>query len=338
MARGCHAVSCCKHCGDQMATDPTGLKVCFYGNWGVSYTSESHHAASLEDLGCTVTRLQEPKCTADQLLAEASQADLFVWIHTHGWDTPGIEDVLFQLDKRGIPSIAYHLDAFLQIPDRWVKYQDHPTMRLLTHYFTVDQCLADWLNEQTSVQGHYLPPGVFGRECYISDQPSPYANDVLFCGSYGYHNSYPMRPKLIDWLRDTYGPRFTHLGGGSKAGTIRGDELNRAYANSKVVVGDSYITDPNYPGKYWSDRVPESLGRGAFLLTPWVYGLDEHFTAGEHLDTYEHGNFDDLKVMIDYYIEHDSAREQMRLSGHEHAKATCTYKVRWQQILDTVFA
>jgi len=313
-------------------------KVCFYGNWGVSYTSESHHAASLEDLGCEVVRLQEPKCTADQLFDEASQCDVFVWIHTHGWDTPGIEAVLMQLGGRGIPTLAYHLDAFIQIPDRWEKYRNHPTMNLLSHYFTVDACLADWLNQNTDVKGHYLPPGVFGRECYISDQPSPYANDVLFAGSYGYHDSYPMRPKLIDWLRDTYGSRFTHIGGGGQIGTVRGDDLNRAYANSKVVVGDSYITDPNYPGKYWSDRVPESLGRGAFLLAPKVFGLDEYFTDGEHLVTYEHGNFGQLKFLIDYYLDeaNTAEREQIRKAGHEHAKATCTYKVRWQEILDTV--
>jgi hypothetical protein len=315
------------------------MRIAFYGNHSISYTSESHHCASLEDLGCQVVRLQEPKCTAAQLLAEAEKSDCFVWVATHGWDTPGIEGVLQRLKQRGIPTLAYHLDAFIQIPDRWKKYQNHPTMQLLSHYFTVDQCLADWLNANTSVQGHYLPPGVFGRECYISDQSSPHANDVLFAGSYGYHNSYPMRPKLVDWLKSEYGPRFTHIGGGGSIGTVRGDELNRAYANSKVVIGDSYITDPNYPGKYWSDRVPESLGRGAFLLAPWVFGLDEHFTDGEHLVTYQHGNFDQLKFLIDYYVDESNTieREQIRKAGHEHAKLTATYKVRWQQILDTVF-
>jgi len=210
-------------------------------------------------------------------------------------------------------------------------------MRQLDHFFSVDQCLADWLNENTLVRGHYLPPGVYGRECYISDQPSPYANDVLFVGSYGYHDSYPMRPKLIDWLRATYGSRFTHIGGGSQIGTIRGDDLNRLYANSKVVVGDSFICDPNYPGKYWSDRVPETLGRGGVLVAPWVHGLDEHFTDGKHLLTYEHGNFTDLRTKIDWLIGHGAERELLRGAGNAHAKATQTYAHRWRTILDTVF-
>lgn len=311
-------------------------KVCFYGNWGVTYTSESHHAASLEDLGCEVVRLQEPKCTADQLLSEASQSDCFVWIATHGWDTFGIEGVLAKLSQRGIPTLAYHLDAFIQIPDRWEKYRTHPTMTMLDHYFTVDQCLADHLNDNTSVKGHYLPPGVFGRECYAAEPDDPF--DVCFVGSKGYHDSYPMRPKLINWLSDTYGDRFRHYGGGGR-GTVRGAELNQVYANARVVIGDSYITDPNYRGKYWSDRIPETLGRaGGPLMTPWVYGLDEHFTPGEHLITYKHGDFDQLKFLIDYYLANQAQADVIRKAGHEHAKATAMYVHRWQSILDTVFA
>lgn len=315
------------------------MRVTFYGNWSVSYTSESHHAASLEDLGHRVVRLQEPKVPASEILAEASKSDLLVWIKTHGWETAGIDDVLSELRGLRVPVISYHLDAYRQIPDRWERYKNDPYMLQLDHFFTVDQCQADWLNENTAVKGHYLPPGVFGRECYISDQSSPHANDVLFVGSYGYHNSYPMRPKLIDWLRETYGDRFTHIGGGGNIGTVRGDELNRAYANSKVVVGDSYICDPDYQGKYWSDRVPETLGRGGGpLLHPWVYGLDGQFTDGEHLVTYEHGNFGQLKFLIDYYLDEGNnvEREQIRKAGHEHVKANHTYLHRWQSILDTI--
>jgi hypothetical protein len=316
------------------------MRVTFYGNHSLSYTSESHHCASLEELGHEVVRLQEPSTPASDILDEAMRSDVFVWIKTHGWETEGIEYVLGQLRENRIPIVAYHLDAYRQIPDRWASYQNDPYMRSLDHFFTVDQCLADWLNNNTPVRGHYLPPGVFGPECYISDQPSPYANEVLFVGSYGYHDSYPMRPKLIDWLRETYGSRFTHIGGGGPIGTVRGDDLNRAYANSKVVVGDSYICDPNYQGKYWSDRVPETLGRaGGPLLHPWVYGLDEQFTDGEHLVTYRHGDFEDLKTTIDYFLDdaNSDERERIRLAGHEHAKATATYAHRWQTILDKIY-
>lgn len=314
------------------------MRIAFLGNFGVSYSSESHHAASLEELGHHVIRLQEPNVPAKTLQAEAEQSDCFVWIKTHGWDTPGIDGVLQHLQQRGIPVISYHLDAYMQIPDRWQRYKTDPYMLALDHFFTVDQCQADWLNAHSNVTGHYLPPGVYGAECYISDQPSPHANDMVFVGSRGYHGSYPMRPRLLDWLKQTYGPRFTHAGGDSGTGPIRGDDLNRLYASSKITIGDSYIVDPNYPGKYWSDRVPETLGRGGFGLVPSVFGLDEYFTDGEHLATYEHGDFDHLRHRIDYYLQHDDEREKIRRAGHEHAKANHSYVRRWETILDTVFA
>lgn len=313
------------------------MRAAFLGNFGVSYSSESHHAKSLEALGHEVIRLQEPKTAASTIKVEAERSDLFVWVHTHGWFTPGISDAIDHIKAHDVPVVAYHLDAYRQIPDRWTQYQRDPYLKLLDHFFTVDQTLADWLNANTDVQGHYLPPGVFGEECYLSEEPSIFAKDIVFCGSRGYHQTYPMRPKLIDWLQETYGPRFVHAGGDGDTGTIRGHALNALYANSKVCVGDSYICDPNYPGKYWSDRIPETLGRGGFLLHPWVYGLDEHFTDGEHLVTYPHGDFDQLKQLIDYYLTHDDEREQIRRAGHEHAKATATYTHRWQTILDTVF-
>lgn len=314
------------------------MRLAFLGNWGVSYTSESHHAASLEELGCEVVRLQEPQTPADRIVAEAEQSDALIWIHTHSWDTPGISEALAHLKRRRIPVITYHLDAYMQIPDRWARYQSDPYMLALDHFFTVDACQAEWLNANTSVRGHYLPPGVYGAECYISDQPSPYANDVVFVGSRGYHDSYPMRPRLLDWLKTTYGPRFTHAGGDSSTGPIRGDDLNRLYARSKVVVGDSYIVDPNYAGKYFSDRVTETLGRaGGPLLHPWIYGLDEHFVDGEHLVTYRHGDFADLKSKIDYYLEHADEAAKIRRAGHEHVKSNHTYVHRWKSILDSVF-
>lgn len=314
------------------------MKIAFLGNWGVSYSSESHHGASLEELGHEVARMQEPKVSADEIAAEAERSDALIWIHTHGWDTPRIGAALAHIKRRGIPIITYHLDAYMQIPDRWARYQSDPYMLALDHFFTVDQCQADWLNDHTNVIGHYLPPGVYGAECYISDQPSPHANDVVFVGSYGYHRSYPMRPRLIDWLKQTYGSRFSHVGGDSGTGPIRGDDLNRLYASSKVCVGDSYIVDPNYPGKYWSDRVPETCGRAGFALVPRVFGLDESFTDGEHLATYEHGDFDDLRLKIDYYLVADDEREKIRRAGHEHAKANHSYVRRWETILETVFA
>jgi len=89
------------------------MRIAFLGNFQVPYSSENHHASSLETLGHEVVRLQEPSTPADIVTAEALACDLFVWVHTHGWDTPGIEDTLRRLRKANIPSVTYHLDLWL---------------------------------------------------------------------------------------------------------------------------------------------------------------------------------------------------------------------------------
>ena len=308
----------------------------FYGNFSVSYSSETHHAKSLEALGHEVIRLQEPRVAASDLLKEAALADLFVWVKTHSWDTPGIEEVLESLRERRIPIITYHLDLYMGL-QRWTEYKNDPYMRGLDHFFTVDRLMADWLNANTPVRGHYLPPGVFGEECYITDYVDrhDFANDIIFVGQYHYHPEWPYRPQLIDWLGQTYGDRFTRIAGDTLAGTVRGHDLNRLYGSSNVVVGDSLCPNFDYPD-YWSDRVTETLGRGGFLIMPYIKGLERSFRDGEHLRYYEFGNFTQLRELIDFYSTHGAEREQIRRAGHELVKAKHTYANRWQQILETI--
>lgn len=312
------------------------MRIAFLGNFHVPYSSESHHAASLEELGHTVVRLQEPEVAAGLVSYEAGRADLFVWVHTHGWDIPGMRDALTAIKVAGVPVVAYHLDLYLGLR-RWRQYESDPYMRDIDHFFTVDRLMADWLNQNTPVKGHYLPAAVFGAECYRAEPDSPHGNDVIFVGSRGYHPEWPYRPKLIDWLRDTYGSRFTHVGGDGDTGTVRGHDLNRLYASSKVAVGDSLCLNFDYPD-YWSDRVFETLGRAGFLIHPRIQGMERIFKDGEHLAFYDFDDFDQLKFLIDYYLDDEAERERIRRAGHDMVRTSQTYVHRWQTILDTVFA
>lgn len=309
------------------------MRVSFLGNFGVSYSSESHHAASLESLGHEVIRMQEGKATGETVLDESLKSDLLVVVHTHGWWTPGLplEDVLRRLKLAGVPTATYHLDLWLGLR-RQADLAADPFYRLIDHFFTVDRLMADWFNEHTDVRGHYLPAAVFDRECLIADEPSLDGNDIVFVGSRRYHHEWPYRPTLIDWLTATYGNRFTHVGGDGQVGTTRGLDLNRLYASSKIAVGDTLCLNFDYP-YYFSDRVFETLGRGGFLIHPRIKGMDEIFTDREHLVFYEFGDFDQLQALIDYYLTHDEERERIRRAGHELVKANHTYVHRWATIL-----
>jgi hypothetical protein len=307
------------------------MRIAFLGNFAVPYSSETHHAKSLETLGHEVIRLQEPSTAVSVITEQALRCDAFVWIHTHGWDTPGIDFALSAIKNAGIPTLTYHLDL-------WWGLQRQKDVRSsvywdLDHFFTVDKKMADWLTDNTPVKGHFLPAGVFDEECFISTEPSPFANDVIFVGSRGYHPEWPWRPKLIDWLRDTYGPRFTHIGGDGDSGTLRGPALNAAYSGSKVAVGDTLCLGFDYPW-YASDRLFEAPGRGGFQLFPRIKGIPELFDGT--MMFFDFGDFDGLKDLIDYYLEHDQGREALRTMCHEHVKTHHTYVQRWETILETI--
>ena len=310
------------------------MRFVLYGNFSVSYCSEQHHALSLEALGHKVIRLQETEITTNEVLEKSLQSNGLIWIHSHGFINKGtlsMERVLDTLREKNIPTIAYHLDLYMGI-ERWNDYKNSPYLNRLQHFFTVDKLMADWLNKNTTTKGHYLPAGVLHSETYLLDMPKKY--DVVFTGSRGYHKEWSYRPKLIDWLRMTYADRFYHFGGDG-LGVIRGHELNKLYAQSRIVIGDTLCPNFNYP-YYFSDRLFEATGRGAFMIFPYIQGLEDYFRS-EELVTYKYNDFTGLKSTIDYYLENDEKREEIRKRGFERTKKDHTYLKRWEQIIKTIY-
>lgn len=308
--------------------------ITFVGNFHVSYTSETHHANTLESLGHTVHRLQEGKATTAEIFDYTKRADLLVWVHTHGWKTPEqvgytVKELLLDLQDYNIPTMTYHLDLWFGI-GRQKDLEQDDFYKTIGHFFTVDKLMADWFNENTEVKGHYLQAGVYEPECQL-DKSGGMQNEVIFVGSRGYHPEWQYRPQLIDWLKKTYGDKFKHFGNDG-LGVVRGEALNQLYGSSKVVVGDTLCLNFDYP-HYWSDRVYETLGRGGFMIHPYIKGMEDHFEDGKHLVFYEYGDFNDLNSKIDYYLEHDTEREAIRLAGHEHVKKNHTYTNRWRTVL-----
>ena len=308
--------------------------IAFLGNFKVDYSSESHHTKTLEKLGYKVVKLQEGISKSEDIYKVAQETDLFIWVHTHGWKTPGrmpMDQVLIKLKDLGVPTMTYHLDLWFGLK-RQNDLSNDNFYRTIGHFFTVDKLMADWFNENTEVKGHFILAGVYEDECYLHEVYNrEYDKDIIFVGSKGYHPEYPYRPILIDFLKKTYGDRFTHVGGDGDTGTIRGDELNKIYAKSKIAIGDSLNLNFNYP-YYSSDRLFESTGRGGFTIFPKIEGLEETFSDDE-IVWYEHGNLKDLKNKIDYYLEHEDEREAIRIAGHNRTKRDHTYKQRWEQIL-----
>lgn len=327
------------------------MRITFLGNFGVDYSSETHHKKSLESLGHEVIALQETQAGSQQILDEALNSDMFVWVHTHGWQTPGpmsMQAVLQRLKEENIPSVTYHLDLWFGLA-RQKDLEVDPVYKYIEYFFTCDKKMADWFNEETNVKGYYLPAGVFQDDMALMNLPKIY--DVIFVGSKGYHPEWPYRPKLINWLQATYGDRFKHFGGDSPNGIRRGADLTRLYNQTKVVVGDSLVKGFDYP-YYWSDRLYETAGRGGFQIFPQITGIQDEYSTYDfkvddggfwdkapapiELVTYQFDDFNMLKNRIDYWLEHDEYREEIRTNAYERTRKDHTYAKRWAKIIEVV--
>jgi len=301
--------------------------ISYLGNFGPSFSTESHLSRTLESMGHKVLRLQEDKASLSQVVDAANIGDLFMWTRTPGFIKFNGYQMLEQIK---VPSFSYHLDLYVGI-QRHGNLDTDPFWRT-DYVFSADgDSAAQKVFEEKGINHIWMMPGVVKDECYIADVPVD--KDIAFVGSWnGYHPDWPYRVQLVKWLKSTFGNKFTAyppLGQPS----IREDALNRLYASTKIIVGDAFCPGFNKPN-YFSDRLFETTGRGGFLIHPRIEGIP--LKDKEHIVMYDYKDFEGLKKTIDYYLEHDEEREAIRRAGFEEVKANHNYHVRMQAILDYI--
>lgn len=310
------------------------LSIAYLGNYtarasdGSRFNTEAHISETLTDMGHSVIELQENQVNLPDILQACRGADLLLWTKTGQWLKCNGFEMLARLRKMKVPSIGIHLDKWWGL-ERENEIETSP-------FFQCDVvCTADGSSpekfKKAGVNHFWIPPGVLKRECYIAPPRDDLKCDVAFVGSRGYHAAH-YRGELISWLEKTYGARFRLFG--ANGDSWRGDDLNRLYASCRVIVGDS--CNVGWKEKnYWSDRAPETTGRGGFLLHPFVDGMQDVWTDKEHIRYYQFGDFGGLKSLIDYHLDpsHDAERRRIQLAGHERTKAVSTYHNRMESML-----
>lgn len=303
------------------------MTIGFIGNFSISYTTENDRKWSFEKLGHKVITFQEDKTKAEDIINSLDNIDVLFYSHTHGWDIPKLKEVFAECKSRRIPTASVHLDLWRGLK-RWHDVGNESTWH--TEYVFTPDGTGEW---PEGVNHQYMRPGVKESSCYIA-QPDPvkYPHEIIFVGSDGYHPEYQQRPQLINFLKQTYGSKFG-LYGGSGYPTIREHELNVLYATAKIAVGDSCFSQSDTPiKKYYSDRIPETMARSAFLIHPRNKFL-------EHLPIEFYNNLDDLREKIDYWTqkENETERKKRASIAHEYAKKHDTYTKIGEEILKIVF-
>lgn len=304
------------------------MRVAYLGNFDVSHSTESHIAQAWENIGHSVTRIPEQRCEWATLPAVVEGHDLFLWTRTAGFDPPHKDEVQPQaLSKIRCPKVGYHLDRWWGLDREW--WIDDSAFFTDTDFI----CTADGGHDddwaRKGITHYWFPPAILEAETVLGTPDRRYTADVVFVGNltdYGHAEWAPYRQALHVFLRERYHGRFQVFPGRGRP-QIRGRDLANLYATVKVVVGDSCLVGE--PARYWSDRIPETMGRGGYLIHPHVEGLlDVH----PKLDTYPLGDFDRLGVKIDLALSQPGYRTRNAAANREQILAGHTYETRMKRL------
>lgn len=310
------------------------LRIAYLGNFEPEHSTENHVRQAWERSPHDIVAVQEGDPVAlRNLTNQVKDFDLVLWTRTGSLaDRVGYRaqwELLAAADRAGVPTVGFHLDRWWGL-DREPMVWTEPFFRCST-VITADGGHQEEF-AKVGVNHVWLPPAVSLTECELGDQNTRFSSELTFVGSWrpGYHAEWTHRPELIAWLTRKYRNRikFWPEFGGEQ---IRGQNLRDLYASAKVVIGDSCLVGG--VTHYWSDRVPETIGRGGFLIHPFVEGIQEHFVPAEHLVTWEIGKWQDLKFQIDRALADPTWRQEVARRGREHVIANHTYDVRVNEII-----
>ena len=311
------------------------LHFLYVGNFAPPHSTENHIREALEHNGHRVTQLMErPEnwaTAADMLkLADDEQpVDVLLWTSTSGYAPPETyqdqHHLLTLAAANDIPTVGYHLDLW------WTLKREHEIRE--KPFFRCDiLCTADgghqeqWFN--AGKQHFWFPPAILESECRLGTPREQYASDVAFVGSwanYGHRES-SHRFELVQHLAEKWACKFWPEPGQPR---IDGAPLRDLYASTKVVVGDSAMV-PRLK-RYWSDRIPNTTGRGAFLLHPWVEGIEMQHP---YLETWQAGDWSDLDFRIKEALDNEEGRKIAAQDNYAHTLEYHTYEVRMKQLVE----
>lgn len=312
-------------------------RIALLGNLRAPNSTENDWKHAFEQLGFTVDTYQEDDWIKGRVRVPPPDDDaLLLWVRT--WAAP--EDIvkrdLTAWADTGVPIVGAHLDRWFGLiarEDRQNLVYTDPYFQWLDWWFCSDPSALHW--DAANVNFQWMPPAVSTRNPLTADpDPDRYPFDVVFVGNtdpQSYHPEHTHRFAMLDRLRGRYGGRFGELPGAGRP-RIVGADLTTIYRTVPVVIGDSALVGLD---AYWSDRIPETLGRGGFLAHPLTH-FNGEYEPGVHLACWRLGDWRHMFYLIDDALAFPDTRQQIVETGQAHVLANHTYKHRAAQIAMTV--
>lgn len=302
------------------------MKLAYLGGYFANeYATENDICRAFSALGWEVEHFAEAHAGGKRYLDRIDDADLFLYTLGHG--TPIGTDASWRaIEERGIPTAGVHLDLFWGL-ERQELIHTAPFFRL-GYLFTADGG-HDELWESEGIRHHWMPPAIAADRIERGEPRDEYECDVLFVGSSRrYHPEWPWRRTMLDAVEREFGDRFLMLGP-QVARAARGSDLSNAIASCKVVIGDSLMLSDHY----WSDRVPETMGRAGALVHPLLPDARLGLAAGVDYMPYEVGDVAKMLDVIHSLVDDDDRRARMSWHAMFETRRAHTYGDRVRRII-----
>ncbi|MDB4786238.1 glycosyltransferase [bacterium] len=273
---------------------------------------------SLEQLGHTVTRITEVQGKFGKY---DNNHDLCLFNHWGDYEA---------IKKIQIPKVFWYFDLVNAV-DKTVARRSRNRiehMRNIIPLVDLGFCTdGDWVNQDKSGKLIRLTQGADPRKIGVGTQTINNKHKILFTGSS--YRAGKDRQKFVWDMRNKYRHHFVHIEGNSESNSY-GRDLADKVANSHIVVcPNTPVTD-----NYWSNRVYNALGFGAFVLHPYCKTLKEQYHDGTDLVMYH--SMEDLHNKIEEYISDTYKMSLIGLLGLETTKKEHTYLHRCETLINTV--
>lgn len=255
---------------------------------------------------------------------------------------PITPEALIELRKRGVITVLWFVEDYL----RFTSWQ-----QMAGYYdfiFTIQRgdCIEK-IKAAGCPEVHYLPtacdPAIHGPRALSPEEHARWGSPVSFLGA-GYHNRQQMFASLANYPFKIWGTEWPTCKPFDRLVQEQGRRLKpEEYVNifnaTKININLHSSTerdgiDP--AGDFLNPRTFELASCGAFQLIDPRQLLGEIFTPGKDIVTFD--STEDLKDKINYYLEHDTERQDIAQAARHTVLQNHTYQHRIRDMLSIIYS